>query len=399
MKVLLRGDVNSPTGYSSLTRAFIKCIKDSVDLKVENRKRHSINIDVESAFMNELTTMASKPMDKPDVIIHLETPNFYQPVGGSYNIGWTWWETTNLPAGWASTMNSMNEIWTCSQLACDTFKKCGVKVPIFVVQGPVDDTLYNTKAELPILDVNRAPGSTDFINRESRQPTVGMSCTWSHKENISDFLNTMLSGIFQPTECRVVLKTSENPSGQVESVILKQRVGEYRQGLGVQGVPLTLLTQIVPDEYMAFIYNSMDVYCNTSRGSGLNLTCMQAMLAGCLVVAPSWGAASEFITHDKTGFLCRCTIEPVYGMSSSGGIYNGSQLWSRIDCMDFAKQVKKALALLGSKEAAEIVAEARKHIIENHGTKAICQRVMTRLELQQEKPEATVATTTAVTAD
>jgi hypothetical protein len=49
----------------------------------------------------------------PDIIINNCLPHDYY-FDGKYVIGFTYWETTELPSTWVSQMNLCDEIWTAS---------------------------------------------------------------------------------------------------------------------------------------------------------------------------------------------------------------------------------------------------------------------------------------------
>jgi glycosyltransferase involved in cell wall biosynthesis len=65
-------------------------------------------------------------------------PNHYKFHEGQYKIGYTPWESTELPDGWLERMNACDEIWATSEWVAGVYKRAGVKVPITVVHHGLD---------------------------------------------------------------------------------------------------------------------------------------------------------------------------------------------------------------------------------------------------------------------
>lgn len=67
------------------------------------------------------------------------SPQYYKFYPGQYRIGFTPWESTELPAGWLDSMNKCDEVWATSEWTANVYKNAGVKPPIFVYEHGVDD--------------------------------------------------------------------------------------------------------------------------------------------------------------------------------------------------------------------------------------------------------------------
>lgn len=57
---------------------------------------------------------------------------------GQYKIGYTPWESTELPRGWREYFNACDEVWATSQWVADVYKHEGVTKPIYVYEHGLD---------------------------------------------------------------------------------------------------------------------------------------------------------------------------------------------------------------------------------------------------------------------
>jgi glycosyltransferase involved in cell wall biosynthesis len=65
-------------------------------------------------------------------------PPWYKFNPGQYKIGYTPWESTDLPHGWLDPMNECDEIWTTSPLIAKWYREAGITPPIYVYEHGID---------------------------------------------------------------------------------------------------------------------------------------------------------------------------------------------------------------------------------------------------------------------
>jgi glycosyltransferase involved in cell wall biosynthesis len=252
--------------------------------------------EAESNLYQRLTT---KPWLKPDILIHMETPEFYEPVQGSYNIGFTMWETSKIPStdmngqprmNWVHQMNRMDEIWTASQDALNAFQLSGVKKPVRVFNGPVDTDFYKPGLpELPIRGLTVHADGTP-IPREERPFVIGFMGQWTRRKNIEDWLLWIMTQ-FGQKEAVGLLKTYGSHLDQDQTDQVQRRVELARQQIRSEreGAGITLITNKLSDRDIARWFQSVDMYVSFSRGEGYALPVVQAMACGRMVAHTAWG--------------------------------------------------------------------------------------------------------------
>jgi glycosyltransferase involved in cell wall biosynthesis len=66
-------------------------------------------------------------------------PAWYKFYPHQYKIGYTPWESTELPSGWTDFMNDCDEVWATSEWVANVYRNCGVKVPVKVFEHGLDE--------------------------------------------------------------------------------------------------------------------------------------------------------------------------------------------------------------------------------------------------------------------
>jgi glycosyltransferase involved in cell wall biosynthesis len=83
----------------------------------------------------------SVPFNSRDAPVQIAfcSPQYYHFNPGQYRIGYTPWESTELPAGWLEQMNKCDEIWATSEWTANVYRNAGVLPPVFVYEHGIDD--------------------------------------------------------------------------------------------------------------------------------------------------------------------------------------------------------------------------------------------------------------------
>jgi glycosyltransferase involved in cell wall biosynthesis len=72
------------------------------------------------------------------VQISWNPPHWYKFNEGQYRIGYTPWESTELPDGWLKAMNNCDEVWATSEWVANVYEMAGVNKPIHVYEHGLD---------------------------------------------------------------------------------------------------------------------------------------------------------------------------------------------------------------------------------------------------------------------
>lgn len=73
-----------------------------------------------------------------DVQLDFCQPPLYSHFKSQYKIGYTPWESTDIPSRWMSGFDSVDEVWTTSQKCKEWFENAGVKRPVRVYEHGIE---------------------------------------------------------------------------------------------------------------------------------------------------------------------------------------------------------------------------------------------------------------------
>jgi glycosyltransferase involved in cell wall biosynthesis len=180
MKLLvIRGDLQSHSGYSGAARDFCRLFQGLFDRVVGvdihfsserpyERFPYSLVAEAEARGLAAGADFA--------LVLSFTTPDCYARYPGAVNVGLTFWETDRLPlqgqerSPWVAQANAMDALWAPSSHTKAVFEAAGVTVPIRVVPWPIR-TPGPTPAGLPdgtVYDLDRQPWFGDTLLAAAR---------------------------------------------------------------------------------------------------------------------------------------------------------------------------------------------------------------------------------------
>jgi glycosyltransferase involved in cell wall biosynthesis len=220
-------------GYGVATHGFVRAL---VELG-HHVGLNDITADVEIAFTQPTNWNWSSP--------------------DSYKIGYTPWESTRLPAGWADIMQTADEIWTTSPWCKRIFEKAGLE-DVRVFQHGVDTT-----GDLGWTRVRRRPTENRpfrFLHMGEPAPRKGGQLT-----------HDVFREIF----------------GDSEDVQLTIKAHGYNTVRGPKANNVKLITEELEPFQLIDLIHRHDALIYPSYGEGFGLIPLQAMVTGMPVVCTS----------------------------------------------------------------------------------------------------------------
>jgi glycosyltransferase involved in cell wall biosynthesis len=166
-QLIIRGDLQSHSGYSTAARDYCRVLAGFFDRLVGVDIHHAAERPFE-LFPYPLVSEAEarRLAGEADFALALSftTPDYYVRYHGAVNVGLTFWETDRLPracAGrraWAGFANQMDALWAPSTHTQEVFERADVVIPIRIVPWPIsvpeeareglpDGTLYDLDRE------------------------------------------------------------------------------------------------------------------------------------------------------------------------------------------------------------------------------------------------------------
>lgn len=297
------------SGYGEASRNAILALREGgADIKTQKISfTQGVNYDTPAVKIAE--ELSQRDLSYKIKIIHT-TPDVYKNYKepGKYHIGHLFWETDKIPESWVLACNSMQEIWTGTDLNRQTLERSGVKVPICVIPQSVDIDIPESRAyKLPNFKGIVFYSIFEWIER--KDPKTLVHAYWKEFKGQNDVA--------------LLIKTHKSSYSEIGLGQILQEVRMWRDSLGWKDTPrLFLQTDNLTKDEMHRLHETGDVYVTTSRGEGWNLPLIEACLHKKPVISPKYGGVCEYLAarhyyrveHDIV------SIDKVYGKYYTPGM-------------------------------------------------------------------------------
>lgn len=238
------GNLDTTNGYGNAGYQLIKALQ---------KQGHEVPFDDETAGIQ----------------ISFCQPTHYKFHEGQYKIGYTPWESTELPDGWLDKMNACDEIWATSLWVKGVYLQAGVNKPIHVVHHGLDPMWAPVKRE--------HSGVTQFFHhgepalRKGGQMALDAfraafgdreDVHLTFKANSQHYLRAWKDGAFSLPEFNNV----------------------------------SIITELYHPSELVELYNRMDVMVYPTYGEGFGLIPLQALGTGMVVLATEeWAPYKNYL--------------------------------------------------------------------------------------------------------
>lgn len=196
-------------------------------------------------------------------------PEFYQNNPGQYSVGYTPWESSEIPLSWIDMMEQQDEIWTTSQFCADVYSKYGIES--LVVPHGIDHEVFNIY-ERTLID--------RFIFYHAGGPTERKG----GQMVVDAFLD-----LFDGNNDVVLLMKSTGPSEARWS----DKSGEYRGNVN-NHPQIRVVEDQLDVEQMALLYHRSHCFVYPSKGEGFGLIPFQAMATGMPTIVTDATAMADY---------------------------------------------------------------------------------------------------------
>lgn len=239
------------------------------------------NIDVTRGYgqagFNIVTSMQRCGYDVPFNVkdapcqISFAPPTFYKWRANQYQIGYTPWESTELPDGWLKKMNRCDEVWATSQWVADVYGNCGVKPDIHVYPHGVAPSWQPVKRQ------------------------VGDVITFLHigepalRKGGQMALDAFRAAFGDRKDVRLIIKC------YMENYLRVWKNGRVMEPAGVYD-NVTIINDMYNPSELRQLYADADVMIYPSYGEGFGLIPIQALATGLPTISTAeWAPYKNFI--------------------------------------------------------------------------------------------------------
>jgi len=357
--IAVSGLFRSPTGLGQSARLCRDALRDagysvrSIDLCDQFKVSGGVPVEIADD---------SPPRSGPGIlIVHINGPHISRALWRigrrvlreKLIIGYWAWELEDLPPAWLDGARYVHEVWAPSRFAATAMSKA-INRPVRVVHHVLREARQISDRAALQSSAKEAIGlpPTAFVvayafamlsNFERKNPLATIA---AFKRTFGRDLNSHLI-----LRC---LDVNAYPAGFASIM---------RQIYGFDNIHLFTDIKVSMDAF----FRAADVYLSLHRSEGFGLTLLEAMAAGCPVIATNWSGNTDFMTA-KDSLLITCDLKPV---QDPQGIYqNASALWAEPN-LDAATTALRRLYddhAFRSMMAAKARAKAERFILESRAT-------------------------------
>lgn len=351
------------SGYAAAARGYIDALYSTgkVDLhcKVVSFEQEKTSHGERGQLVQQLATNNNSARIQ---IIHLTPDNFHlHKMPGTYNIGYTVWETDKVPKNWVDECNSLDELWTASEWNVQVFKQSGVTVPVHCVPHVIDPLDLTKAVDVPIMK------SDTFLFYSIHQ--------FLERKHPLALLKAYLTEFSPDENVGLVLKTYRLNTSAREKELIKRDISHLKSSLRLdQYPPIVFFGDLEPEERMLGIHKRGDCFILVPRSEGFGLPIAEAMSIGKPVITGNYSGMTQFAKPDNS-FLVNGFETPVCGMIFKN--YSGDMNWYEPDISQMKKHMRYIFE--NQKEAQKVADKGQQYIAENFNKEVIGELMLTHL--------------------
>lgn len=294
------GRFSSKTGYGKATREIFEALRgrglrltgiditsQSVVANHDDSARVSVNgerIKIEPTVSNQALV----------AVIHDVPTNWgrVEANGDTFNLGYTVFETEDLPVGWDRYLHAMPRVLTASDFNVDMLRRNGMHSRRL-------RKLYHVVEER-----NPEPFEDHLNLRRYCNDFVFLSVVSNlNRKDVGALVRGFTRAFYGRTDVSLVIKCP----GNIKDPELRDRIvnaGFPEVDFNDPATPHVLMfAEHLSDEEMASLYRISDAVVSTERAKGFDLNCAEAMLHGKPTIAVGWSANLEFMTGQNSLLL------------------------------------------------------------------------------------------------
>lgn len=355
----LIGDINASDGLSQSMRL----IEDVMTVSKIPHRVHTYSIAPDAEVKTRFTGKTTKSYPYGVNVFHINTADFpygYNDLGakawnGHYNIGYWAWELQEIPKDWVRYIDMVDEIWTPSEFASETFRKYTSK-PVVTVPHSVDVTFDK--------NIDRSY----FNLPEDRFLFLMMyaSASISERKNPLAVIKSFKKA-FEPgrEDVGLVIKVLPAEGYDEELEEIKKSISGYDN--------IYLVVENLTRLEVNSLMNVVDSYVSLHRAEGFGLPLAESMLLGKPTVATNWSGNLEFMTKETACLVDYDLVE----LKKDIPPFKKGFHWANPKISDASKCMKK---LLEDKQFYDTISDnAKKYVSERLSQDAVGAIVASRL--------------------
>lgn len=270
-------------------------------------------------------------LNKADLVISNTLPTDYTKIK-KYNIGFTYWETTQIPDLWVSEMNKMDEIWTTSDFIKNVFIDSGVNVPVKSFKLGINEIIFRQ------ID----PKITDkFIFIHDGSPSV--------RKNTETVINAFLKLFQNNYNYHLIIKSIGPTNARIKD-------GASIIGSVYKHPQISVIDDTITDQEVFNLYAEANCMLYPTSGEGWGMMPFQSIAMGIPTICTNFSACTEFANFSYP-------LDYKLSRENMPGIYKNAGMWAMPDFDDLCD---KMLYIVNNYEEAKRKTKEGSDYIQNN---------------------------------
>ena len=236
---------------------------------------NSIDISPHTGYGRAASEL-TKALERADIDIHEGSPtvlNFCMPkdyIYRDYTVGYTPWESTNIPVNWRQGLMRVDDLWSTSTWSSQI---------LHAHTGRTVSTVHHGLDSVWLTHKHQKENSRPFTFLHVGEPAVRKG---------GDTVLEAWYKYFRHTNCRLIYKTTGIPMARV-----KDRGGSivYSPPMLPEG---SIINQVYSDLEMWRLYCEVDCMVYPTRGEGFGFIPLEAIASGLPTILPASGGTGDF---------------------------------------------------------------------------------------------------------
>lgn len=344
--LVVRGDLNSSTGYCRAIQLYVEAMAHrfdaifGVDLhghasRFLPRWKHELVVDADLASLLQGCAPGS-------MVLNITTPDHFLRFDGALNVGLFFWESDRLQLPeWSMRLLFMDEIWAPTQQLLRALEESryGLHVRYAPCPLPSDLPAYvpdDALAGMLFREVGWDPHASASIRslgrlRQQSSFVLATVNTLLPRKGYPVLAYEWLSWLkAQPRDdAALLIKTGSIDIHKRPADVHREIAdifGSIAATLGVQRTGVFVSTQNVSDDSVQTLLATSDAYVTCSFGEGFGLGVFEALALGKPVICGRHSGFEELLPSNYPYFLATDTSN--YGVPDPVGLFSISSRWS-----------------------------------------------------------------------
>jgi hypothetical protein len=350
--LIVRGDLQSETGWSKATRALARCLRPvvgeiyGVDIHYHPQKsktRFGFPV-IDEAFATKLIA------GRKTIVLHACLPHHFERIPYAVNVGWFFWENEQIPEhlNWVERCHVMDALFVPSQWQREAIQRAGIFKPIHVLPWPFIGLDRHVRGRLPLpeLSVHRVltvseineMHSIDGEYWKSRQSLVAKpaepAVLWQRKiaflersklalpslcDRLGGYFMSVMTDVPRKGLCILLsewARFKEQNQSNTKGLVVKfssidinldiatvflmfcETVITALRGRSVPNLNVYVTQQQMSDSELTGLYSNADAFVTGTYAEGFGGPIVESFMAGSLAIAPSHTACRELMASE-----------------------------------------------------------------------------------------------------